>query len=85
MPYCARIFGTTTAIAFVAIPLGQLVGGYLIEWLGVQTFIAAVAAIYLAVVVPLVFKPVLHEMDHPLAIAPSPAPMHAADTGTQPH
>ena len=75
MPYRARVFGTTTAIAFVAIPLGQLVGGYLIEWLGVQTVIAGVAVIYLTVVASFFFNPVLHEMDQrsePAATAGSP-------------
>lgn len=64
MRYRARVFGTMTAVAFVAIPFGQLVGGYLIEWLGVQIVTAAVAVVYLAVVVSMIFNPVLHEMDH---------------------
>lgn len=63
MPYRARVFGTTTAIAFVAIPLGQLIGGYAIAWLGVQVFIAAVAAIYLATIAAAGFAPALREMD----------------------
>ena len=63
MRYRARVFGTTTAIAFVAIPLGQLAGGYLIEWLGVRAGIAIVASAYLAAVVSFAFTPVLHEMD----------------------
>lgn len=61
--YRARVFGTTTAIAFVAIPLGQLAGGYLIEWMGVQPFILMVSLIYLTTVVSFIFNPVLHEMD----------------------
>ncbi|MDQ4044408.1 MAG: MFS transporter [Chloroflexota bacterium] len=63
MPYRARVFGTTTAIAFVAIPLGQLVGGYLIEWMGVRAFLGTVAAIHLVTVASFIFNPVLHEMD----------------------
>jgi MFS family permease len=63
LPYRARVFGTTTAIAFVAIPFGQLLGGFLIEWLGVRTVIAAVAVTYLATVISFVFNPVLREMD----------------------
>jgi MFS family permease len=59
----ARVFGTTTAIAFVAIPFGQLAGGYLSEWLGVRATIAAVAIIYVCVVVSFLFTPVLREMD----------------------
>jgi MFS family permease len=70
MAYRARVFGTFTAIAFVAIPLGQLAGGYLIEWLGVRTFLAAVAAVYLVTVISFVFDPVLHEMDHSPRRAP---------------
>ena len=69
--YRARVFGTTTAIAFVAIPLGQLVGGYLIEWMGVQPFIAMVAIIYLATVASFIFNPVLHEMDQRPATSPT--------------
>lgn len=61
--YRARVFGTMRAIAFAAIPLGQLAGGYLIEWLGVQVFIALLATIYLAVTISFVFNPVLREMD----------------------
>ena len=63
MPYRARVFGTTTAIAFVAIPLGQLIGGYAIELIGVQLFIAAVAAIYIATIVAFSFAPALRQMD----------------------
>jgi MFS family permease len=61
--YRARVFGTTTAIAFVAIPLGQLAGGYLIEWMGIQPFILAVGIVYVAAVVSFAFTPALHEMD----------------------
>lgn len=78
MPYRARVFGTTTAIAFVAIPLGQLVGGYLIEWMGVQPFILLVSIIYLVTVVSFFFNPVLHEMDHP------PQPVETGPQQTEP-
>ncbi len=63
LSYRARVFGTTTAISFVAIPLGQLSGGFLIEWLGVQTILAVVAVIYITVVASFFFNPVLREMD----------------------
>jgi hypothetical protein len=59
----ARVFGTATAIALVAIPVGQLAGGYLTEWVGVQAAIAVVAIIYLVVVVSFLFTPVLRDMD----------------------
>lgn len=73
----ARVFGSFTAIAFIAIPLGQLIGGYLIEWLGVQTIIAAVAVIYLTVVISFIFTPALHEMDNRHS-EDIPASQHAA-------
>ncbi|MBA2247710.1 MAG: MFS transporter [Chloroflexia bacterium] len=63
LPYRARVFGTTTAISFVAIPLGQLSGGFLIEWFGMQAILAGVAVIYITVVFSLFFIPVLREMD----------------------
>ncbi len=63
MPYRARVFGTTTAISFVAIPLGQLCGGFLTQWLGVQVILTAVAGIYVTVVLSFLFNPVLREMD----------------------
>jgi len=63
LPFRARVFGTTTAIAFVAIPLGQLLGGVLIEVTGVQLYTAAVAVIYMGVVLACWFNPVLREMD----------------------
>jgi MFS family permease len=61
--YRARVFGSLTAIAFIAIPLGQLAGGYVIEWVGVRPFFAGVSFIYIAVVVSFFFTPALHEMD----------------------
>lgn len=73
LQYRARVFGTMRAVAFAAIPLGQLGGGYLIEWIGVRPFIAMVAVVYLAITVSFVFNPVLREMDHRpgQAMAPS--------------
>ena len=67
LAFRARVFGTSTAIAFVAIPLGQLLGGYLVEWVGVQTVIGAIAVLYLAVVTSFLFNPVLHQMEKPAA------------------
>lgn len=80
--YRARVFGTTTAIAFIAMPLGQLMGGYLIAWMGVQPFTAMVTIIYLAAVTSFIFTPALHEMDDPrstvgpAATSPRSVPRH---------
>lgn len=83
--YRARVFGTTTAIAFVAIPLGQLTGGYLIEWMGVQPFIAMKSAIYLLAVASFAFNPVLHEMDERPVVSTASAPQAHDARATSPH
>lgn len=83
--YRARVFGTTTAIAFIAIPLGQLAGGYLIEWMGVQPFILMVSLIYLAAVVSFVFNPVLREMDQRPATITSRSPSVQDQSAANPH
>lgn len=61
--YRARVFGSLTAIAFIAIPLGQLIGGYVVEWFGVRTSFAVVSLAYVALVASFFFTPVLREMD----------------------
>jgi MFS family permease len=83
--YRARVFGTTTAIAFIAIPLGQLASGYLIEWMGVQPFILMVSLIYLAAVVSFVFNPVLREMDKRPATITSRSPSVQDQSAANPH
>lgn len=83
--YRARVFGTTTAIAFIAIPLGQLAGGYLIEWMGVRPFILMVSLIYLAAVVSFVFNPVLREMDQRPATITSRSPSVQDQSAANPH
>jgi MFS family permease len=61
--YRARVFGTLMTLSFIAIPLGQLVGGYVVEWIGVRASLAAVSSALIVVVVSLHFNPVLREMD----------------------
>jgi MFS family permease len=61
--YRARVFGTLVAIAMVAIPLGQLAGGLAVQRLGPQRCIAAIAWIYLVMVVSLLLNPVFREMN----------------------
>lgn len=68
--YRARVFGTLMTLAFIAIPLGQLVGGLMVEWLGVRTVFALASAIYMTVVGSMFFTPVLREMDE----RPTPTP-----------
>jgi MFS family permease len=58
-----RVFGTITALAYVATPLGVLLGGYAVEWLGLRATIAAIAAGYLLTTLTLLVNPALREMD----------------------
>jgi MFS family permease len=85
MQYRARVFGTTRAIAFAAIPLGQLVAGFMIEWMGVRPFILMVSLIYLAAVVSFVFNPVLREMDKRPATITSRSPSVQDQSAANPH
>jgi predicted MFS family arabinose efflux permease len=60
-----RVFGTITATAWVAMPLGMLLGGVLLDRLGLQTSFAIIAAVYLIATVSMLFSRTLHEMDRP--------------------
>jgi MFS family permease len=70
--YRGRVFGTITAIAWMAMPLGMLAGGYLLDRLGLRPTLAIVAACYLTATVSMLFSATLHEMDR-TAIADAPA------------
>jgi len=70
-----RVVGTVTAGAFVAIPLGVLVAGYLLQGLGVRATLLGLAACYLVVTLSVFVNPALAEMGKPVAVAPiAPAP-----------
>jgi MFS family permease len=58
-----RVFGAITALAWIAMPLGALVGGALLELLGLRATLAIVAVSYLVATVSMLFIPALHEMD----------------------
>lgn len=60
-----RVLGTLTAAAYVAIPLGMLAGGVLVEYIGLRLTLLSTAACYLLVTVSLLFNPVLRQMDAP--------------------
>jgi MFS family permease len=60
-----RVFGAITAIAWLAIPLGMLIGGYLLDRFGLRVVLIGMAACYLAATVSMLFIPALREMDRP--------------------
>jgi len=59
----ARVFGTFTALAWCAIPLGQLVGGFLVQAFGVQWTFAAIAVGFLVTATAIALNPVLRGMN----------------------
>lgn len=60
-----RVFGTITAGAWMAMPLGVLLGGYAIEWAGLVPTLLIVGSCYLLTTFSLTFNPVLKLMDVP--------------------
>lgn len=58
-----RVFGAMTAGAWMAMPLGVLLGGYAIEWGGLVPTLLVIGGFYLLVTVSLTFNPVLKLMD----------------------
>jgi MFS family permease len=60
-----RVFGATRAGAWAAIPLGVLLGGVVVDALGVATTFLVIGACYLAVTAFGFFNPAFHEMDRP--------------------
>lgn len=62
-----RVFGVGAAGSFAAIPLGALLGGVLVEVVGIQTTFVAIGACYLAVTGFGLVNPAFSEMDAPAA------------------
>jgi predicted MFS family arabinose efflux permease len=60
-----RVFGIATAGSFLALPLGVLLAGYLIELVGLASTILAIAACYLLVTLSLLPNRAIHELRHP--------------------
>lgn len=65
-----RVNGTITSGAFVAMPAGMLIAGFISEQFGVITAIVLIAATYLLVTLSIFVNPSMREMDR----APAPAP-----------
>jgi MFS family permease len=58
-----RVLGACTASVLVGAPLGVLTVGYLIETVGLQPIVIAIAAAYLVTTVSMALSPALREMD----------------------
>lgn len=60
-----RVFGMTTAGLLVATPVGVLLAGYLLDWIGIQPTLVVLGSCYLVATLTLVFNPTIREMDTP--------------------
>ncbi|CAN5307175.1 macrolide resistance MFS transporter Mrx(A) [soil metagenome] len=58
-----RMFGLIVSIAWIAIPLGSLASGYLIEFAGLRTTIVSIAIAYLTATLSMILIPALREME----------------------
>ena len=70
-----RVFGTISSAALLAVPLGVLIGGLLVDWIGLPWTFAITGGIQLLVVLSLLINPAIREMDSygtPGPIAPHP-------------
>jgi MFS family permease len=65
----ARVYGFTSAGAMIAMPLGALVAGYLLEWIGLQAALLLYGALYIIVPASLIFNSHAAAMDKPLEAA----------------
>ena len=72
-----RVMGTMTSGAFVAIPAGMLIAGFVSEQYGVVTTVVAIAAAYLVVTLSIFLNPGMRDMDRAPA-APAAPPESAA-------
>lgn len=61
-----RVFGTITASAWAAMPLGTLLGGVATEQLGVQTMLVLIGSIYFLTTLSMAFIPAMRQMNRPV-------------------
>ncbi len=58
-----RILGVTGALAMAGIPFGALLGGFLVEGVGLRPTVIAMGICYLALTLSMFFNPALREME----------------------
>jgi MFS family permease len=59
----ARVFGTFTSLAWIAIPLGQLAGGFTVEAIGPRVTLAGAGVCFLLVTISMQLNPALRGMN----------------------
>jgi MFS family permease len=60
-----RVFGVISGISWLAIPVGRLIAGYLVEWIGLIPTIGALGIGSLIVTTSMFLSPALKLMEHP--------------------
>jgi MFS family permease len=83
-PLRGRVLGVVKAIAWMAVPLGVLAGGYLVEGLGLRSTLLVIAVAYVFALVSLAFNPAAADLERgepaPAAGGQVPAPVPSART-----
>ncbi|HEU5368632.1 MAG TPA: MFS transporter [Ktedonobacterales bacterium] len=59
----ARIFGTTAAGEYIGIPIGAVLGGFLVAWIGIPASLVIMGALYLLMTLSLLINPALRKME----------------------
>lgn len=67
-----RVVGVMTSTTYAAGPLGYLLAGPLVRWLGVRPTLLLMAGLFLAVTIVAVPSPALRDLDAPPVFPPSP-------------
>lgn len=77
----ARVLGITLAIAWGGIPLGSLLGGWSVEWLGLTASWLLFGACYFAATLAPIFSPVWRELDRSAGQRHEDQEQHERDPG----
>ncbi len=77
-----RVFGTFTALAWLAIPAGMLVGGFMVDALGLRQSLIAIGIAYLLVTGPMLWNRSLRAMDRQPEAIESGSASRVAQTHT---
>ncbi|CAG6397569.1 MFS transporter [Streptomyces cocklensis] len=65
----SRVFGAVTSGVLVAVPIGGLLGGYVVQYAGLRTGMAAVSAVYLLTTLSPLVLPAFRSWDTPAPAA----------------
>jgi MFS family permease len=66
-----RVLGAITAGAYLAMPFGILIAGYVLEYIGMQWMLIALGVCYLITTLSLLVNPATREMDQAVGVGPT--------------